>query len=233
MTLLTPHDAIGKYDAQKSVSLHKQYHPTCIQAIDIGANIGNYTIEFSQSFDSVIAFEPNKDVCKKILDIPNCTLFHDAISNSAGPVEYYKFEEINTVNTINQAHAKWYEKKFNQKAERISLQTSTIDSYNFTPCLIKIDVEGVQHKVLEGAINTILEHKPTLIVDCQMLGPKYNNFINANKDDNDKMDDYSMLFDIGYVNMTEAIKLNKKATDCFVHTSRIAEILVNSSDGRC
>ena len=61
MTLLTPIDAVAQQDAVKAINLHKQYHGGKRQAIDIGANIGNYSKQFIKYFDSVIAFEPNKD----------------------------------------------------------------------------------------------------------------------------------------------------------------------------
>ena len=59
MTLLTPIDAVAQQDAVKAINLHKQYHGGKRQAIDIGANIGNYSKQFIKYFDSVIAFEPN------------------------------------------------------------------------------------------------------------------------------------------------------------------------------
>jgi hypothetical protein len=40
-----------------------------------------------------------------------------------------------------------------------------LDNFNLIPGLIKVDVEGYESKVLEGAINTIEKHKPVLILE--------------------------------------------------------------------
>ena len=54
MTLLTPIDAVAQQDAMKAIDLHKQYHGGNKQAIDIGANIGNYSKHFAKYFQKVI-----------------------------------------------------------------------------------------------------------------------------------------------------------------------------------
>lgn len=230
MTLLTPIDAVAQQDAVKVIDLHKQYHGGNKQAIDIGANIGNYSKQFIKYFDSVIAFEPNKDHNSILESIDNLTVHNVALSDTEAQVDYYKFE-MHSVNSISLPTAKWHETKYGQSPKSETVLTKCLDTFNIQPDLIKIDVEGLQHKVLQGATNTIQQHRPTMIIDSEFNGPKYLKFVETQKDANDKMDDYSILYDMGYVNMTEQININKKSTDCFVHTSRIAEILVNSFDG--
>ena len=230
MTLLTPIDAVAQQDAVKAINLHKQYHGGKRQAIDIGANIGNYSKQFIKYFDSVIAFEPNKDHNTMLESIQNLAVHNVALSNANEQVDYYKFE-MHSVNSISLPTAKWHETKYGQKPESETVFTKCLDVFDTQPDLIKIDVEGLQHKVIQGAINTIKQHKPTMIIDSEVTGPKYLKFVETQKEADDKMDDFSLLFDLGYVNMTEQINVNKKSTDCFVHTSRIAEILVNSFDG--
>ena len=230
MTLLTPIDAVAQQDAMKAIDLHKQYHGGNKQAIDIGANIGNYSKQFIKYFDSVIAFEPNKDHNNILDSIGNLTVHNVALSDTEEQVDYYKFG-MDTVNSISLPTAKWHETKYGQTPESETVLTKTLDAFNTQPDLIKIDVEGLQHKVIQGAINTIKQHRPTMIIDSEFTGPKYLKFVETHKETDDKMDDFNLLFDIGYVNMTEQVNINKKSTDCFVHTSRIAQIVVNSFDG--
>ena len=229
MTLLTPIDAVAQQDAMKAIDLHKQYHGGNKQAIDIGANIGNYSKHFAKYFDSVIAFEPNKDHNNTLKSIDKLTIHNVALSNIEELVDYYKFE-MDTVNSISLPTAKWHETKYGQTPESETVLTKPLDAFNTKPDLIKIDVEGLQHKVIQGAIRTIQQHRPTMIIDSEFTGPKYLKFVETQKEADDKMDDFTLLFDIGYVNMTKQ-KNGNKSTDCFVHTSRIAEILVNSFDG--
>ena len=45
------------------------------------------------------------------------------------------------------------------------IEVRTLDSYNFKPEIIKVDVEGFEDKVLEGAKNTISSYKPFLMIE--------------------------------------------------------------------
>ena len=154
MTLLIPVDAVAQQDAIKAINLHKQYHGGNKQAIDIGANIGNYSKQFIKYFDSVIAFEPNKDHNNILDSIDNLTVHNVALSDTEEQVDYYKFE-MDTVNSISLPTAKWHETKYGHKPESETVLTKCLDAFNTQPDLIKIDVEGLQHKVIQGAINTI------------------------------------------------------------------------------
>ena len=47
-----------------------------------------------------------------------------------------------------------------------------LDSFNFSKVdLIKIDVEGREAEVLEGAVNTIKTHKPVLMIEVLVDNP--------------------------------------------------------------
>lgn len=47
----------------------------------------------------------------------------------------------------------------------IVVNTRSLDSFNFKPNLIKIDVQGAELSVLRGAINTIKLNKPELFIE--------------------------------------------------------------------
>ena len=141
MTLLTPIDAVAQQDAVKAINLHKQYHGGKRQAIDIGANIGNYSKQFIKYFDSVIAFEPNKDHNVILESIENLAVHNVALSNANEQVDYYKFE-MHSVNSISLPTAKWHETKYGQKPESETVFTKCLDAFDTQPDLIKIDVEG-------------------------------------------------------------------------------------------
>ena len=41
----------------------------------------------------------------------------------------------------------------------------TLDSYGLKPTFIKIDVEGCEHEVLQGALRTLATHRPVLMIE--------------------------------------------------------------------
>ena len=44
-------------------------------------------------------------------------------------------------------------------------QTEPLDSFGMAPSFIKIDVEGCEHEVLEGGIDTLRRHEPVLMIE--------------------------------------------------------------------
>ena len=55
-----------------------------------------------------------------------------------------------------------------EQVERIAVRTQTLDAAlpaGFVPALIKIDVEGAEREVLEGAIKTLAVHRPVVVFE--------------------------------------------------------------------
>ena len=51
----------------------------------------------------------------------------------------------------------------------------TIDSLNLNPDFIKLDVEGMELKVIIGGLNTINKYHPALMVEMNGLSERYGN----------------------------------------------------------
>ncbi|MGC9122922.1 MAG: FkbM family methyltransferase [Thermoplasmata archaeon] len=52
------------------------------------------------------------------------------------------------------------------KGYKINFETRTLDSFNLEKVdILKIDVEGFECDVVEGAFNTISKHKPKIIIE--------------------------------------------------------------------
>ena len=63
--------------------------------------------------------------------------------------------------------------KINTGYQRVSVPQVTLDSYNFTDVdIIKIDVEGYELQVLEGAVNTIAQNRPIVQIECVETQPR-------------------------------------------------------------
>ena len=131
-------------------------------AIDIGANIGNHSLYFSDFFQKVISFEPNLrtfQVLRLNTELAgNVACFNEGISDVNGEV---LFETCNT-NSGKSAITD----KDSGSARSISVKAldSNIDE-NETVRLIKIDVEGHEEKVLIGAEQTIRRNRPVILFE--------------------------------------------------------------------
>ena len=63
--------------------------------------------------------------------------------------------------------------KVNTGYQRVSVPQETLDSYGFTDVdIIKIDVEGYEFQVLEGAVNTIAQNRPIIQIECVEIQPR-------------------------------------------------------------
>jgi len=55
----------------------------------------------------------------------------------------------------------------------VGVPQKTLDSYNYTDVdIIKIDVEGYELQVLEGATNTIAQNRPIVQIECVETQPR-------------------------------------------------------------
>ena len=129
---------------------------TCI---DIGASYGWFSIPFSKYFKKVVSFEPHKGVYKcflKNIENANCKNIESYNSACSNKNEKMFF----------QANASTGRSQIVDYNTQNRVKTKTIDSYHFQNVdLIKIDVEGHEDKVLQGAKETIIFSKPVIMVE--------------------------------------------------------------------
>lgn len=132
------------------------------QALDIGANIGNHSLFFSDFFEKVIAFEPNSrtfrvlSLNKELVDNIECHEIGlsdcDGEAQLLAPIGHLGCSAI--VDTAG-AHI--------QKIQIRKLD-SMADGFNRVG-LIKIDVEGHELQVLLGAKSLIAKHRPIILFE--------------------------------------------------------------------
>jgi FkbM family methyltransferase len=135
------------------------------RCIDIGANVGLYTYRFAHVFREVESFEPIPR-CAKIIassGIKNVHLRNCALSNRAGQATL-------NIPVTGGPEATGLASLSNQfpSAESLVVELRTLDSFVFSEVdLIKIDVEGHELEVLEGAVETIERELPTVLVEVE------------------------------------------------------------------
>jgi FkbM family methyltransferase len=139
--------------------------------IDIGANIGTYTILMSKLVGekgNVYAFEPFKNHIE--------ILFYNLMMNDCFNTKIYSYgcgeknenmfidkKFLNTKRCENFGAIE-LKKDYSDKDEEIEIKS--IDSFEFPKIdIIKIDVHGMENVVINGMKNTILKYTPVIIIE--------------------------------------------------------------------
>lgn len=152
------------------------------QLLDIGANVGAFTLKTLKNSTNldVHAFEPNPIVFEKLKNniklnpsiSDRCSLNMIGISNKIGELDFFW-------NKLNSGGGSFSVNEKNTIKE--SIEVTTIDDYVKINNLkkvkfIKIDVEGFEPQVLEGAIQTIRNQKPNFFIEVSPDWWSKNNY---------------------------------------------------------
>ena len=132
-------------------------------AIDVGANIGNHTVSFSKRFNKVFAFEPNPHTFK-LLNF-NADYLASVFTYNVGLSDENRILLMSENATNYGASSTVFKCESNSNVE---IEVKTLDSFFFDANdikLIKIDVEGMEYKVLLGAEKTIIRNKPIIVFE--------------------------------------------------------------------
>ena len=122
--------------------------------IDVGANVGVWSIHMASHFDNVISYEPSNRN-RECLEI-NCEnkteIRNVALSNFNGEAQFH--EEIKNCGNSKLWNEKQVEGLYNVPVKKL-------DDENIQNCsLIKMDVQGYELQVIEGAMNLIKTQQP-------------------------------------------------------------------------
>jgi len=163
------------------LALRRKYRGDGVVAVDCGANIGVHTIEWSRQMNgwgSVIAIEAQERVFYALagnIAVNNCfnaRAIHAVVSSKAGtmripalnhqePASFGSLELVKRNGSEQIGQAIDY-----SEAASVDTPMITLDSLALARCdLIKIDVEGMELSVLEGAAHTLEQHHPVLQVE--------------------------------------------------------------------
>lgn len=133
--------------------------------IDVGANIGAFTIPLARQARRVVAIEPQRLIfqmlCANVAlnGLCNVQAMHAAAGNVAG--------EAALVPVLDPAHGHNFgglSIEGRTSGEKVS--TVVLDDLDLDAChLVKIDVEGMERQVIQGASRLIREHRPALYVE--------------------------------------------------------------------
>jgi FkbM family methyltransferase len=143
---------------------------------DIGAFIGTHTLAFSRLVGEqgkVYSFEPRReifDILTKNIELNslgNVTAFNAAVSYELSNVGLSSLSQSDDENLGGLAlyDAPNVSRDVDYSVKVVSIDSLAIDHLD----LIKIDVEGMEDSVLNGAVETIERHRPVIFAECNSL----------------------------------------------------------------
>lgn len=145
--------------------------------LDIGAHFGYFSLLAAHLVGEkgkVFAYEASKSTFgileKNIAQYPNIKAFHNALSDKDETLTFFEFpilfSEYNSLDVTQFEHEKWYKKFPPQRIEVAATTLSNLTSrQNMTPKIIKIDVEGAEYAVIEGAKGLLAEQSPMIVLE--------------------------------------------------------------------
>ncbi|MEY2720019.1 MAG: hypothetical protein RLZZ273_1385 [Bacteroidota bacterium] len=162
----------GDYELPTIRFLRSVLRPGSV-CLDVGAQMGYLTLAMATSADRqtvVHSFEPELNNAErfreniKLNDLTNVTLHQTAVSTVDGMLKLYLSNDRNAG-----THSTVYIES-NVSTEFVEIPSVRLDSFVNTHRLtsidmIKIDVEGAEIDVINGAINVLIEHKPIIITE--------------------------------------------------------------------
>lgn len=145
---------------------------------DIGANVGfNTCLALAKGVNCTVSFDPdptNGEIFKANIDLngfhaEQVNFIPKAVSDKAG---LFSFQRAPSANMGIGSLTKHYQPDLLQ-VEVVTLDELSISSGLPGPTVMKIDVEGWENEVLNGARSTLQKHRPRLILfeaDCDVFG---------------------------------------------------------------
>jgi FkbM family methyltransferase len=177
----------ARYDPQEValmlhvLELRRKYHGDGLFAVDCGANLGVHTIEWARymtGWGNVLAFEAQERIYYALagnITINNCfnaRIVNAAVSSRSGTMKIpqpnylanasfgsLELKKIERTEFIGQA-IDYSEDKM------VDVPMVHLDGFNFRRLdLLKVDVEGMELEVIEGAAKCISEYRPIMFVE--------------------------------------------------------------------
>lgn len=157
-------------------------------ALDCGANLGLFTVMMARSVGRrgvVHAFEPSPGALGDLVRVlrmnrvGNVVVSSSALSDQCGEALFCDITDGDVRREASHldllGRIGFLQEKFNVRDHRpVRVPTVTLDAYtaehSLAPALMKIDVEGAELLVLEGARRCVAANRPALVIEVHVDG---------------------------------------------------------------
>jgi FkbM family methyltransferase len=157
------------------VELYQEILEDDYTVVDVGGHMGFHTVNFAKKAKHVYTFEPQTKLYNQILGNvflneldEKVTCFNVGLGETC---KTSSFENLDKHNSLNW-NAGWTFEVINyggraldDNLEAGDIEIHTLDSFNISPDLIKIDVEGYELKMLQGGLVTITKNLPIILFE--------------------------------------------------------------------
>jgi len=171
----------GSFESAMQTYLIHHLRPG-MQVLDIGANIGVYTVQFAREVGAsghVYAFEPCPETAERLQanvtlnKLTNVTIVRKALADRDGTAQFHVFPD--GADAYNSLGAAWRPKEGIRATQVIEVETTTLDAFarqEGLPSvdLIKLDVEGAEEAALRGGAG-LLSASPKALVAVELYEP--------------------------------------------------------------
>jgi FkbM family methyltransferase len=136
-------------------------------AVDVGANQGFFAYALAGVADRVVAFEPNPDYAlfARWMLRGRAQVHRLALSDQPGRATFYvpladDGMVLHLAGSLKRTHAQF------ARNRTYEVEVRTLDGFGLTDVrFIKVDVEGSEREVLDGARATIARDRPVLLLE--------------------------------------------------------------------
>lgn len=147
----------------------KPYIKEGMTVVDVGAHVGTHSIKYSNYVGftgKVIAFEPNPEA-------------FDCLKHNMGGIKNVRIHNLGLSNT---------DKKLGMVNNPQNIGANYLAGEGNIPCIrfddlhlnnvdfIKVDIEGMEPEFLDGARNTIKNHKPVMFIEINRFALARNGY---------------------------------------------------------
>ncbi|MBA3577092.1 MAG: FkbM family methyltransferase [Sphingomonas sp.] len=177
-------DLVSEY-GQRDRDAAYAYVKRSRRALDVGANVGIFARDFASRFDDVVAFEPIPSTreCLAFNVPPKVRIEPFAIADEPGVLKMYSMKTSGGSFICNHPQVITPQGLRLKPGRIIEVQVRTIDSFHFDAVdLIKLDIQGAEYPALVGARETILRHRPVIMVEEKAFSDAHSEFIKKARD---------------------------------------------------
>ncbi len=182
-------------DLFEQMIVYKRYEPKIAQcclkylnknrdAIDIGANVGFYTVLFAKNINRrrVLSLEPTANTLRRLYknlelnQVKEKVIVYEGVAmNYAGEAEIKIIEGKEEYSSIGEIkHPSVFGSEYISKKVNCTKIDELIKQYSLDVGFVKIDVEGAEHIVFEGCKELLKFHRPIIISEISEKMLKQN-----------------------------------------------------------